>query len=467
MHSILLLLAMVFVSSCATPQERVSYKPPLGDQGELYFFLQPLPQEVESLSFVLSEISAVPVQGEAIPILASDMLIEGSEYVGRQKRLAAALLPPGRYKGIVLSIVRAGKETEEGEVDLLPPPSPVRLELDFSIQRGRAHALFLFLSSEFLVREGYRFTPRFVLGKPFLPPRNYTGFVSLPDENIVAVFNKKTMEIVQVIHTGTGPMGMALDQRNGTVYVAAAGSDDIDIINLTTMSIIGRIRMRSGDAPREIVLTPDGRTLLAVNSGSGTVSLIDTRSQSERARFILDPDPVWIVMGETGQSAFVLHALTNTLSILDVRRQELLAAITLDESPWRGALGRDGDNLFIVPQYTSDLLVLDTDSFVETRRVFTGGGASSITVDPRNSLVYVGTSSAEVVVVDPDAGMYIDSFPVERDTEHLAIDGEENTLLVLSGQAGKLQKFNLVSKKMTAGLDTGSRGYALVVMGEL
>ena len=259
-----------------------------------------------------------------------------------QKRLTAASLPPGRYRGISLAIEQASLTTGTGEKDLIPPAEPIRLEIKFSVRRGASLALFLDLSSEFLVT-GNRFTPRLALGKTYMPPRNYLGFVSSSAKNIVMVFNKSPMEVIQVIHTGTGPKGMALDQRNGLVYVAAAGDDTIEMISIATLEIIGRIRLPSGDEPSEIALTPDGRKLLSANYGSGTVSIINTRSMSENERLVLDPDPAWIVMARDGRTAYVLHTMSNTISVVDVAGGRLLTSISLDESPVRGALSRDGN----------------------------------------------------------------------------------------------------------------------------
>jgi YVTN family beta-propeller protein len=293
------------------------------------------------------------------------------------------------------------------------------------------------------------------------------GFISHSEKNIVTVFNKRTMEVIQVIHTGAGPQGMAIDQRNGIVYVAIAGEDTIEFISITTMEIIGRVRLSFGDEPMELALTPDGKTLLSANYGSGTVSIIDTRSMSERERLSLDPDPVWIVAGKDGRRAYVLHTLSNTLSVIDLTRRGLFATVSFDESPSRGALSRNGENLYIISQYSTDLLVVDTQSFVVTDRIFVGSRSSSVKVDPKNNLIYIAKTSGEIVVVDPATGIFIDNFPVEGDAGFITIDGEENTLLVLSPASHEVQKFNLVNKRELAKVETEDGGHALVVMGEL
>lgn len=467
-HCLFLLLFTVIGCGCSSPQTRTVYTEPLGDQGELYLYLQPLPQEMQSLSFTISDISVISEEGNAIrPILSEKMTISGKGSTGMQKRLVAAVLPPGRYWGVSLTIEQASISTEKGEVDLTPPAEPIRLEHKFFVLGGTSLALSMDLSSEFLVTDGYRFTPRLVLGKTSMPPRNYLGFVSNPSKNIVTVFNKRSMEVIQVIHTGAGPKGMALDQQNGIVYVAAAGDDTIEMISIATLEIIGRIRLPSGDEPSELALTPDGRTLLSANYGSGTVSIINTRSISEDGRLVLDPDPVSIVMGLDGGTAYVLHTMSNTISVVDVAGRSLLTSVSLDESPVRGALSSDGNSLYIISEYSTSLLVLNTASLDISQRIFIGSNGAAITADVKNNLVYVGKKTGEVVVADPAAEMFIDSFAVEHGVDYITIDGEENALLVLTAAGDTIHKLNLVSKRKLADMDTEEGGHALVVMGEL
>ena len=465
-HFLVLLLFTVLGSGCANPQARTVYKEPLGDQGELYLYLQPLPQEMLPLSFTISDLSVIPEGGGTkLPILASEMIISGKEAAGAQKRLAVATLPPGRYWGVSLAIEQATMVTEHGEMELIPPAEPIRLEQSFSVLRGASLALFIDLSPEFLMSDRNRFTPRLAMGKTYMPPRNYLGFVSHTTENIVTVFNKKRMEIIQVIHTGVAPKGMALDQRNGLVYVAAAGDDVIEVINIATLEIIGRIRLQFGDEPSELALTPDGRTLLSANSGSGTVSIISTRSLSEKERLMLDPEPVWIVAGR--EDAYALHPMSNTLSVIDVTGERSPATISLDESPLQGSLSRDGDSLYVISEYSTTLLVVNTRSLEISGRIFIGSNAISIKTDLNSNRVYVGKKTGEMVVVDPSTEMFIDSFILEHGADFIALEGEENALLVLGNDGNSVQKLNLVSKRKLADMATEDGGHALVVMGEL
>ena len=89
-HAIILLLITATICGCAAePQPRTVYKAPLEGAGELYFYLQPLPQELLPLRFTIGDLSVVSDTGERTALLDGSLDIRGSELAGVQKRLAS------------------------------------------------------------------------------------------------------------------------------------------------------------------------------------------------------------------------------------------------------------------------------------------------------------------------------------------------------------------------------------------
>ena len=161
--------------------------------------------------------------------------------------------------------------------------------------------------------------PVFSLAKPRRQLESLLGFATSSGSNVVSVFNKVTMEVVDTIATSSGPKGAVLDQRRGWVYIALAADDAIEAIDVGTREILRRARLHSGDEPAEIALSPDGETLVSANYGSSTASIIETSALREVGRVRLPAEPTSVVMGESGQRAYVLHSLSNAISVIDLR----------------------------------------------------------------------------------------------------------------------------------------------------
>jgi YVTN family beta-propeller protein len=461
---VILLLWFLIIIGC-TPMA-VPYKAPLENDGEVIIYLQPMPREAHRFRLGIEGISALRDDGVEVSLKVRMGELAGAELVGVQALVASGVLPEGSYRGISIRFSKASLRTAEGEADLAVSGEPVVVEQGFTVFRRKAIALSLNFQPPESVPEGLRFTPVFSLVPYGKQVTNLIGYVSNPDANLVTVFNKNSMHAVGAIATGMGPAGMALDQGRGRAYAALSGENAVLVMDVFTGEVVDRVALRGGDEPRELALTPDGRTLVTANYGSRTVSIIDTEARYEVERVGVGEGPVSVVVDPRGLRAYVLNSITGTLSVIDLSRRELAATVAVEESPVRGAFSREGDRLYIIASFSPDLLALDASTLAVAERIFVGKGAVSLKVDTRTSLIYVGKDSGEITIIDPLSLMFIDSFDSGGSADSITIDGEENSLLVLSSEAGTLRKFSLVGNKLTGELHVEKGACSVVVMGE-
>jgi len=443
-----------------------AYQPVSRTEGMLRLYLQPLPQEAHRLNFSISEMLAVRSDGDAIPLQQVFSELHGKDLIGLQKRMVSAPLPPGLYRGISLRVSAASLLGEAGLADLLTPDEPLFIAREFDVVRERSSTLFLSLDAERLVGGGFSFTPAFSLAKPRRQLKSLLGFATSSGGNVVSVFNKHTMEVVDTIATGSGPMGAALDQRREWVYVALAGDDIIVAIDVNTGEVLQRVRLNIGDEPVEIALSPDGRILVSANRGSNTASIIDTDSLREIERIRLPSEPTSVAMSTLEPRAFLFQPLSKTISVVDPYRRQVSTTVTLEEAPLRGAVSDDGASLYVITKNSPNLLVIDPTNLGITGRIFVGTGAASIKVDPKTGLVYIGKKTGGVAVVDPSLLMPIDSFRIDGNAVWLDIDDDDNDVFVVSSDRESIHKVGLISQNPSGMIEVEDGCYAVVLMGE-
>ena len=450
--------------SCSFPQGTLQTVSVTGSGLRLY--LQPLPQEAHRLTLTLSGISATQANGTEIPLVTGPAELKGQDLTTTQKRLFSGDLPEGLYTGLTLRFASAMLLTDEGDTSLLLPAGPISLNQEFRIESHQALALFITLSPERLVTDGYRFTPTLSLWKslPVLP--SLKGVISNGDAGTLTIFEKKTPMVVSIITVGQRPQEMALDAVQHRAYVALQGENSIAVLDIVTEQTQDKLRLRSGDAPKELALSPDGRKIVTANVRSNSISILDTSPLSERGRIQLITSPASVFFGPFSDRAYVVQPETNALTVVDLERQQVLTSINLEASPVRGAASADGRSLFLITEDSPNMLVLDAASLVIVDRVLVGYGATCLTVNPGNGLIYVGRNTGEIVLVDPKVSIPIDTFKVAGDVTYLALDREENTLFAVSSQKQQITKIDLVSKKHLGTLDTDPGPFSLVVMGE-
>ena len=236
---VILTLSLLMLGGCQATLSK--FLPPLEEEGEVYLYAEPFPQEGERLRFNIEAIFAVSADGREFPLTVSLHELKPTN-LRRQRLLAYGRVPPGPYVGFSFKVNKAFLKTEEGEANLLVPETPVRNDFPFTVNRKRAYVISLTFKYAESILSGFSFSPVFSMIIPARPIPGLTGYVSNSGSSNITVFDKKLNKVLAVIATGKGPEGMALDQRQGRAYVALSGDDAIELSALDGKKAAGIAR---------------------------------------------------------------------------------------------------------------------------------------------------------------------------------------------------------------------------------
>lgn len=429
---------------------------PLENEGEVFLYVQPFPQEAERLKFKLDGLSALKSDGTEYPLFLAPTELDGS-VMNRQMSLASGHLSPGNYTGLSIKVSKASLKREEGEAALLVPDEPVKINFPFTITAKKAIVISMSFRYSESLKEEVKFVPFFSLSIPGRFPITLAGYVTNYGSHSITVFDKRSGLVASVIETGSGPSGIVLTKTTRKAFVALADEDSIDVIDIDSESSIDKVRLNKGDSPRELVLTPNGASLLVVNSGSDSVSVIDTYSHVEIKRLNVGNGPVSILLDRTGRKAYVFNSLSNTISVIDVPARSVAATITTEQGPLRGQFNARGDKLFVYYERTPYLTVFDPFTFTVIKRIYVGLGVSAIKVDNRTDMLYLSRKYDDFIeVYDPFSLMAGDIFKVGGGVNYMAIDSEGNNLCLVLPEKNRLVIVDLNSKRIVAEMDVGS-----------
>jgi len=434
--------------------------------GGVHLYLQPFPPEAGRLTFAITSISAVSANGGEYP-LELGLKTVGPVEARRQRLLASGRLPPGSYAGFVFTIKQAALKGERGNVALGVPDAPVRLDFPFGVSAQQASLFWLALKYRDSVTDGAVFSPAFSVVVPSRPIAGHAGFVSNAGSNAITVFDKHLGQAVAVIDTCAGPAGMALDQRRRRLYVACSRDDEILSIDVMTGGIVERTRVSPGDGPREVVLTPDGLTLVSVNAGSGSVSFFNAGSLARQERISVGNGPGSAVIDPSGRRLFVFNTLSDSVSVIDIAGRSLSGTISTDSAPLRGQFNGRGDRLYVIHERSPYMTVLDPRQLTLVTRARLKTGASAIEIDGVRDLVCIASSQDNAVeFYDPNALMPLYAMRTRSGASHLTIDVEDNSLYMVSPDTRSLIVGRLADRKVSSEIDVGDRPYWVAVMGE-
>jgi len=439
-------------------------KPALEEDGEIRAYLEPFPQEGAGLVLAIDGLSAVGAAGVRYPLTVKLGSAEGGK-LRRQRLLGEADLPPGSYSGLEITLREAVTRDDNGE-HRLTFGGPVVIPCPFRVERKRGYVISVLLDPGSLPKTGSAFTPVFSATIPAKPLPGVTGYVSNSGSNDISVIDKEEGRVIGVIPTPGSPAGMALDQKLLKAYVAVPSSGQIVVVDVVSSQLTNTLQMAMGDRPVELALTPDGKTILSVNSGSNSVSFIDSASLTETSRVATGPGPSSVTIDPTARRAYVTNNYGNTLTVIDIANRAVATTIATDPGPVRAQFNSLGTSLFVIQDMSLYLTVIDPLS-LNVKRVKASMGLESIKVDTNTSLVYMGRKGDPAVgVYEPNSFVAMDYVKTGGWVSYMTIDGETNSLVMLCPSARELTASSLVGGRALWTIDVGDSPYWIDVMGE-
>jgi DNA-binding beta-propeller fold protein YncE len=136
--------------------------------------------------------------------------------------------------------------------------------------------------------------------------------------------------------------GMVLDARRGRLYVAQPAAASIAVLDTATLVPVGSFGV--GRAPGALALTPDGRTLFALD-GDGALWTIDTLGATRSAQSLSGGERwplAWLAVSADGRRLYAMHAdggpqaWTPRIWSIDVLSGQISAPAALPpgQAPW-------------------------------------------------------------------------------------------------------------------------------------
>lgn len=460
------LAIVVLALACATGRSHAPPRQPLGDEGELFVYLQPLPEQAGRVSFVVASVAAVAADGTVAQLELQRPSISGAD--GRDQRLlASGRVPRGAYTRLRIGLASAALRSRNGKADLLVPPEPFDVGGGFVVARGGALVFQLVLRPAAGDGGSFAFGPdAFAVVSPDPPVPEVTAYASSSGWQSLFVLDTRRKQVVGVVPTGSAPQGIAVDPSARRAYVALPEEDAIAVIDAVSGEPLRRIRLGAGARPGELALARDRRALLVVNAGANSVSFIEPSTGAELSRVATGETPGALLVDRDGRRAYVVSALSHSLTVIDVANRAAVGTISTESPPLRADLSRAGDRLYVVFESSPFLAVYRVPDLSLIEQVFVGMGATFVRVDPETDLVYVAQSGGgRVGVYDPFSLVAVDMVELPAPASWLGIDPVEKALYAIVPSRRSAAILDLSSGRNVAVVDVGAEPYEIVLPG--
>jgi YVTN family beta-propeller protein len=219
--------------------------------------------------------------------------------------------------------------------------------------------------------------------RPYIAPHTLKlgpdGLIYITCENsaVVAVIDRHSNKVVDVIDSGSTNGHRLIVAADGQrLYTENEEDGTVSVIDLPKRKLIGKIK-----TPRPlagIAISPDGRTVVAVDDAQPTLFLIDTAAGRVRDEVVLKdvPKPAQIARYAPDNSLVAVTSLnSDTVSLIDPSFREQ-AAIKVGSQPMDMAFR--GDELFVACQGDGSVHIIDIPNKRAKRSFAAGKGCESL-----------------------------------------------------------------------------------------
>lgn len=183
------------------------------------------------------------------------------------------------------------------------------------------------------------------------------------------VMDAETLELLQMLETGSAPAGLAVSADGRWLASADRDSDQVSIFALDTLEL--RLRPTVGTRPFGLRFAPDGRLFVA-NVGTNDVTVIDPQSGETLATIAVGERPYGVAFA-LGR-AFVTNQYADTVSVLDLATYAPLQTVEVGEYPEGIDTSTDGATIVVANWFSNTVSLIDASTMEVVGEIETGDG---------------------------------------------------------------------------------------------
>ncbi len=195
------------------------------------------------------------------------------------------------------------------------------------------------------------------------------AYVSNERSSTISVIDTATDRVVRTIPIGPRPRGM--DVQGKRLFVALSddqpqATGDKDAIGLVD-ALSGRLlrKFHAGTDPERLVVSRDGRLLIAANEDAGTASITEVETNKVLATLVVGIEPEGVALSPDGRWVYVTAETSNTVSVIDLSARKVVSNFLVDPRPRDVAFAPDGRRAYVTAEIGGSVSVVD----VATHRV--------------------------------------------------------------------------------------------------
>lgn len=204
-------------------------------------------------------------------------------------------------------------------------------------------------------------------GMAYVSGRLYIADMS---KNRILILDTKAKQFVGQIDLlpKAAPKSVVALANGKLLYVSESGTADVAVVEVDTSKVLLRTKVPPG--PGRMAMTPNGNTVLVLNTITGQVTFISTLNQRVLGSIVVGANPTAVVVSPDGKTAYVsCRGELNHIAVIDIAKRGILANIKTGNGPTGLAISADGATLYNAIAKDNMIAVFDTASKASVKQI--------------------------------------------------------------------------------------------------
>ena len=296
------------------------------------------------------------------------------------------------------------------------------------------------------------------------------AFVSNEKDNTISVLDMSTLKLVKTIPVGKRPRGMVLTP-DGKELIACAGDDNrLDIIDTETLEVTKSYET-SGPDPELLDIDPDGKIVYVANEDDGMVTVI-TAAGEHITEIQIGVEPEGMSVAPDNSVVVATSESTSMAHFIDTKTLKVVANVLVDTRPRVSKFTADGKEVWVTAEVGGTVAIIDAETRkIKKKIAFTIPGVRPeliqpmgvvFTKDGKRAAIALGRAN-RLAIIDTATYEILEYVLVGQRPWHIALSADGSKIYTANGLSNDTTIVDTATWKPQKSVPVGRLPWGIVV----
>jgi YVTN family beta-propeller protein len=285
------------------------------------------------------------------------------------------------------------------------------------------------------------------------------------DANSLMFVNAKTHQIMEEVRVGQKPRELAVTPDGKTVFVSNAGDNRnfISVVDVDQMKEVRRIQQRTYWRPNGIAVSRDGSKLYVTFQGSRTAVEFDLSTDKILRTFpTRQKGTHTLAVTPDDKYLYTANSVSRNVSIFDLKTGRRIRHVKAAQACEGIGIKPDGSEVWVANRGENTITIINTSDNRFYKKIECGEHPKRIKFTPNGKSAVVTCPNSNVVrLIDTATYEIIENIKTGNAPAGLAMDPDGKRIYVSEVRDDMVSIFELETKQKTASIEVGEAPYAV------